>query len=333
MGMEWAHDAGVMAARLLATITVAAVIGAPVSSNAEQYPSKPVTIIVAYPPGGSTDLSTRIIAENLTQMLGQPFVVINKPGAAGNIGTAQGAKSAPDGYTLLHGYVGTIAIHPALYGSKLPYDPERDLIAIAPIASVPTFLVTPPSLGVRSVAELVALAKAKPGQLTFGTAGSGSTQHLFAELFRASAGIDVRAIPFSGSGPANVALLGGHISFMFDAGQVMQQVKAGQLIGLASTASKRLPSLPDLPTVAETFPGFEAASWHGIFAPSGTPKPIVDLLNSRIVEILSQPDTQRRLAVAQMSVMSMNPSAFANFIREETVKWSKVVKATGIQTE
>lgn len=300
---------------------------------ADQYPSKPVTVIVAYPPGGSTDLSTRIVAEKLTQMLGQSFVVVNKPGAAGNIGTAQAAKSAPDGYTLAHGYVGTISIHPALYGSKLPYNPEKDLVGVAPVASVPTFLVVPPSLGVRSVAELVALAKAKPGQVTYGTAGNGSTQHLFAELFKAAAGIEARHVPFGGSGPANVALLGGHINFMFDAGQVVQQVKAGQLTGLATTAGKRLASIPELPTVAETYPGFEASSWHGIFAPADTPKPIVDLLNARILEILAMPDVQKRLAVAQMSVIPMNPSTFAAFIRDETAKWTKVVKATGLQLD
>jgi tripartite-type tricarboxylate transporter receptor subunit TctC len=300
---------------------------------AQAYPSKPVTVIVGYPPGGSTDLSTRVIAEKLTQMLGQPFVVVNRPGAAGNIGTAQAARSAPDGYTLVHGYVGTIAIHPALYGAKLPYQPAKELTPVAPIASVPTFLVVPLSLGVRSVAELIAMAKAKPGQVTYGTAGSGSTQHLFAELFRASAGIDVRPIPFGGSGPANVALLGSHINFMFDAGQVVQQVAAGQLVGLATTAARRLPNLPDLPAVSETFPGFEATSWHGIFAPAGTPGPIIDLLNAKITEALAQPDTQKRLGAAQMSVMTMSPLAFASFIREETAKWASVVKATGIQAD
>jgi len=318
----------------LGALTAALLSSVPIAAGAsEAYPSKPVSMIVAYPPGGSTDLSTRIIAEKLSQILGQPFVVVNRPGAAGNIGTAQLAKAAPDGYTLGHGYVGTISIHPALYGAKLPYDPEKDLVGVAPVASVPTFLVTPPSLGVRSVAELVALAKSKPGQLTFGTAGNGSTQHLFAELFNASAGIEARHIPFSGSGPANVALLGGHISFMFDAGQVVQQVRLGQLTGLATTAGNRLSSIPEMPTVAESYAGFEATSWHGIFAPAGTPRPIVELLNGKIREILTLPDVHRRLAAAQMSVVSMSPAEFAAFIRDETSKWSKVIRATGVRIE
>ena len=332
--MECRQDiSGVKAALVLATIAAVAAMALPVTASAQHYPSKPATVIVAYPPGGTTDLTTRIIAEGLSQMLGQPFVVLNKPGWAGNIGTAQAAQSAPDGYTLVHGYVGSIAIHPALYGSKLPYNPEKDLVGVAPVANVPLFLVAPPSLGVRSMAELVAMAKAKPGMLTYGTAGNGSTQHLFAEMFKASAGIDVRPIPFSGSAPATAAMLGGHISFMFDVGNAMELARVGKLVALATTAGKRLASSPELPTVAETFPGFEGTSWHGIFAPAGTPKPIVDLLNAKIVEILAQPETQKRLAAAQMSVMSMSSSAFAEFIREETAKWTKVVKAFGIRAE
>lgn len=331
--MQCRPKTGVDLAKIMAIMGSVAALVWPGAASAQQYPAKPVTVIVGYPPGGSTDLSTRIVADKLSQMLGQPFVVQNRPGAAGNIGTAQLAKAAPDGYTLGHGYVGTISIHPALYGTKLPYDPAKDLVAVASVASVPTFLVVPPSLGVRSVSELISLAKAKPGALTFGTAGVGSTQHLIAELFKASAGIDARPIPYSGSGPANVALLGGHINFMFDAGQVVQQVKAGQLIGLASTAGKRLASIPELPTVSETFPGFEAISWHGIFAPVGTPTAIVELLNTKINEILGQSDTQTRLAAAQMSVMPLSVSAYASFIREETVKWGKIVKAIGIQAD
>ena len=305
---------------------------AAVSSTAiaQQYPSKPVTVYVGYPPGGSTDLSTRIVADKLGRALGQAFVVVNKPGAAGNIALAQVAKAPPDGYTLVHGYVGTMSINPSLYGPKLPYDPVKDFVAIAPVASVPMFLVVPPSLGVRTLKDFVALAKSKPGTLTFGTAGSGSTQQLGAEMFKASAGIDARAIPFGGSGPANIALLGGIIDFMFDAGQVMQQAKAGNVVALATTAGKRLSNLPDLPTVAETYPGFEATSWHGLFAPAGTPKAVVDLLNAKLVEILAEPDTQQKLAEAQMTPVSMSPAAFAQFVHAETIKWSKVVKSAGI---
>ena len=300
---------------------------------AQPYPSRPVTVIVAFPPGGTTDLSTRIVADRLSQILGQPFVVVNKPGAAGNIGTTQLAKAAPDGYTLGHAYVGTVAIHPALYGPKLPYDPARELVAVAPLATVPAFVVISPSLPVRTLAELVALAKARPGDLTYGTAGLGSTQHLFAELFKSSAGIDMRHIPFSGSAPANAALLGGHISLMIDAGNVPQQIKEGKLTAMAVTAGKRLAAFPDVPTVAETYPGFEATSWHGLFAPAGTPKAIVDLLNGKVNEILAEPDTQRRLAVAQMTVFPMLPAAFAEFVQAETAKWSKVVTATGVRLE
>ncbi|HSV44933.1 MAG TPA: tripartite tricarboxylate transporter substrate binding protein, partial [Ramlibacter sp.] len=257
---------------------VIAALALPLAAVAQQtYPSRSVTVIVPFPPGGSTDLSTRVIADRLSQTLGQPFVVHNRPGAAGNIGMTQLAKAEPDGYTLGHGYLGTVSIQPVLEGGKLPFTPEHDLTPVAPMASVPLFLVAPPSLGVRSLAELVAMAKAKPGQLTYGTAGNGSAQHVFAEAFRRAAGIDIRPIPFAGSGPANVALLGGHIDLMFDAGQVMQQVRAGQLVGLGMTGAKRLPSAQEIPAIAESYPGFEAVSWHGIFAPAGTPKPVVEL--------------------------------------------------------
>lgn len=317
--------------RRAATVLAGALLlGAQAAAWAQQpYPSRPVTVIVPFPPGGSTDHSTRVIADRLGQMLGQPFVVHNRPGAAGNIGMAQLAKAEPDGYTLSHGYLGTIAIHPILEGPKLAYHPDRDFTPVAGVASVPLFLVVPPSLGVRSVAELVALAKARPGQLTYGTAGNGSAQHVFAEAFRRAAGIDIRPIPFAGSGPANVALLGSHIDMMFDAGQVVQQVRSGQLVGLGMTGARRLPSAPELPALAETYPGFEAVSWHGIFAPAGTPRPVVELLNAKIREILAEPETQRRLAQSQMTPMPMTTARFGEFIQGESRRWSSIIKASG----
>jgi len=317
--------------RELAVLAGAALLGpqAPAWAQQQPYPSRPVTVIVPFPPGGSTDHSTRVIAERLAQMLGQPFVVHNRPGAAGNIGMAQLAKAEPDGYTLSHGYLGTIAIHPILEGAKLPYNPDRDFTPVAGVASVPLFLVVPPTLGVRSVADLVALAKSKPGQLTYGTAGNGSAQHVFAEAFRRVAGIDIRPIPFAGSGPANVALLGSHIDLMFDAGQVVQQVRSGQLVGLGMTGAKRLPTAPDLPALAETYPGFEAVSWHGLFAPAGTPRPVVELLNARIREILAEPETQRRLAQSQMTPMPMTTAQFGDFIQAEGRRWASVIKSSG----
>lgn len=318
---------------LLGMATTAALALPLIVSAQQPYPSKPVTVIVPFPPGGSTDLSTRVVADRLGQMLGQAFVVHNRPGAAGNIGMAQLAKAEPDGYTLGHGYLGTVSIQPVLEAGKLLFNPEKDLTPVAPVASVPLFLVVPPSLGARSVSELVAMAKAKPGQLTYGTAGIGSAQHVFAEAFRRAAGIEIRPIPFAGSGPANVALLGGHINLMFDAGQVVQQVRAGQLVGLGMTGAKRLPSAPEIPALAETYPGFEALSWHGIFAPAGTPKPIVDLLNARIREILAEPETQKKLAGSQMTVMSMSSPQFTSFIQGETARWTQILKASGGLTQ
>jgi len=241
----------------------------PLAGHADTYPSRPVTIVVAYPPGGSTDMLTRLIAANLEKKLGQPFIVLNKPGAAGNIGTAWAARAAPDGYTLAHSYVGTLAINPALY-KKLPYDP-KDLIGISPFASIPLFMVTPAGNGIHSLSELITKAKSHPGGLSYAMVGIGSPSHVFAEMFSARAGIKVLGVPFNGAGPAVTSLIGGQVDYMLTAGQVMQQVKAKKLTALATTDGKRSENFPDLPTVAETLPGFEAVSWHAFSPPRERP--------------------------------------------------------------
>lgn len=305
----------------------------PCPAQALDYPTRTVEVIMAFPPGGSSDGSTRIITDSLSQMLNNRFVILHKPGAAGNIGTAFAARATPDGYTLAHGYLGNIGINPGLYGARLPYDPVKDFVAVASVCSLPMFLVVHPSVPVSSVPELVAYAKAKPGELTFASSGNGSSNQLVAEMFKTLAGIDMRHIPFSGSGTSNIALLGGHVNICFDAGHVVQHIKAGKLRGLAVTSGKRLAELPELPTMAEFYPGFEATSWHGLFAPTGTPKPIVELLNARVNEILARPETAQRLGLLFMYPMPMSSEAYGQFIRAEIAKWTAVIKAANVTIE
>ena len=288
---------------------------------------------MAFPPGGSSDGSTRIITDSLSQMMNNRFVILHKPGAAGNIGTSFAARATPDGYTLAHGYLGNIGINPGLYGDKLPYDPVKDLVAVASICSLPMFLVVHPSVPVNTVPELVAYAKAKPGELTFASSGNGSSNQLYAELFKTKAGIDMRHIPFSGSGTSNIALLGGHVNLCFDAGHVVQHMKVGKLRCLAITAAKRLPELPDIPTMSEFYPGLDAVSWHGLFAPAGTPKPIVELLNAKVNEILARPETAERLGKLFMYPFPMTSDAYSKFIREEIARWTEVIKISNTKIE
>ena len=304
------------------------------TSAPAQYPTKPIKLIVPFPPAGSTDLSARAVAGKLGERLGQPVIIENKPGAGGNIGTDVVAKAPPDGYTLLVGTVGTHAINPSLY-SKMPYDHIKDFVPVILLSSTPNVLVVYPGLPVNSVADVIKLAKAKPGELNFASSGSGTSIHLSGELFKSMAGLQMTHIPYKGSGPMQIDLISGQVNMSFDnLSAAMAQIKGGKLKALAVTGKQRSPMLPDVPTVAESgLPGYEAISWNGVFAPAGTPKEIVDKLAREIDAILKTPETRKFFAEQGGEVGGGTPDQLAAFVRAETAKWSKVVKESGAKVD
>jgi tripartite-type tricarboxylate transporter receptor subunit TctC len=319
---------------LAAALALSAATATVPAALAQNYPSKPIEVIVPFSPGGTSDILGRILAHKLAdEFKATTVTVLNKPGAGGNVGTAQYSKAAPDGHTLVMAYVGTISINPSLYGDKLPYDPEKGLVPVAPMASLPMFLVVHPSVPAQNLAEFVKLAKSKPGKLTFSSAGNGGSNHLAGELLATVAGVEMLHVPYNGSAPALNALLGGHVSWMFDSGRVLPHIKENKLRVLAVSTSKRLPKHLDIPAVAETFPGFDAVSWHGVFAPAGTPKPIVERLNALVSEALSSPQVKQQLANVALEPFVASPDEFARFIRAETDKWSGVVRKSGAKVD
>lgn len=297
---------------------------------ADKYPNKPVTIIVPFSAGGTTDILARIVGVKLGETLGETVIIDNRPGAGGNIGAAMVAKAKPDGYTLLMGTVGTHAINQTLY-PKLNFDPIKDFAPLTRVANLPNLLVVHPSVPAKNVQELIAYAKANPGKLNFGSSGNGSSIHLSGELFKNMTGIDMQHVPYKGSAPAVTDLLGGQISMMFDnMPSAIQHVKSGKLRPLAVTTAKRSPALPNVPTIAESgVKGYEATSWFGLLAPAGTPPAIINRLNADLVKILAMPDVKKQMAEQGAEAYSETPAAFAGFIKTETAKWAKVVKASG----
>ncbi|WP_428852704.1 Bug family tripartite tricarboxylate transporter substrate binding protein [Imbroritus primus] len=297
---------------------------------ADKYPNKPVTIIVPFSAGGTTDILARIVGVKLGETLGETVIIDNRPGAGGNIGAAMVAKAKPDGYTLLMGTVGTHAINQTLY-PKLNFDPIKDFAPLTRVANLPNLLVVHPSVPAKNVQELIAYAKANPGKLNFGSSGNGSSIHLSGELFKNMTGIDMQHVPYKGSAPAVTDLLGGQISMMFDnMPSAIQHVKSGKLRPLAVTTAKRSPALPNVPTIAESgVKGYEATSWFGLLAPAGTPPAIINRLNADLVKILAMPDVKKQMAEQGAEAYSETPAAFAGFIKSETAKWAKVVKASG----
>jgi len=299
---------------------------------AQQYPTKPVRIIVPFPPGQATDILARLLADQLSKSMGQGFVVENKAGAGGAIGTAA-AKEPADGYTLVMATSGTFANNPALY-PKLQYDPLKDFAPIANIGLTPQVLVTSPKSQFNSVKDLV--AKARTDEQTYGSSGNGSTSHLTAELFKSTTGAKLSHIPFKGGPDAQVAVMSGDVAVMFDAiPGVLSQIKSGKLKALGIASPKRSPFLPELPTVAEQgFPGFEAVGWIGIAAPARTPPAVLDKLNAEIRRILSTPEVKERLATLAFAQVDDNSrEAFAAFIKSEMTKWAKVVKDSGAKID
>jgi tripartite-type tricarboxylate transporter receptor subunit TctC len=316
-----------MAAVLLA-------LAAPVAASAQDYPARPIVLVSPFPPGGSVSLVARIVAEKMSETLGQSIVVENRGGAGGTIGARYVAKSAADGYTLLLGYTGTLAIGPSLYANA-GFEPRKDFAAIGRIGSAPTMLVVHPSLPVHSVAELIAYAREHPGEINYGSAGIGTVGHLAGELFATTAGLKLTHVPYKGTGPAITDLLGGHIPMMFTPIPTAHgQAESGLLRALAVTSARRSSLLPDLPTVAESgLPGYEAALRYGLVAPGGTPRAIVERLNNELRLALAAEDVRQRLATDGTEVLPSTPEEYAADIDREETSWSKVVNALGLKGE
>ena len=316
---------------LLLSLVVAAV--APVHAQGT-YPDHALRIIVPFPPGGPADALARLAGDELSRAFGQSVVVENRPGAGGNIGMEQGAKAAPDGYTLTLAPVGNLTIAPSLY-SKLPYDPAKDYAPITVLAAVPNVLIVHPSVPAKSLRELIALAKAKPGALNYGSGGSGSGPHIVAELFKSQAGVDIVHIPYKGTGPLIAALVAGDVQLAFgNMFALVPQVKSGRLRALAVTGRERSSALPEVPTVAESgLPGFEAVGAHGLLAPAGTPRRVIDKLNAECVAILRSPEVRSQLASDGAEPVGNTPEQYAAQIAAEMQKWSKLILERGIRAE
>jgi tripartite-type tricarboxylate transporter receptor subunit TctC len=300
--------------------------------QAQNYPNKPVRLVVPFAPGGGVDLAARVLAQQLTEHVKQSFVVENRTGASGIIGTEFVVKSPPDGYNLLVGSQTTQAVVPAMY--KTNYDTSRDLVGITEIALSPMLIAVHPSLPVRNVAQLIQLAKSRPGQLSFGAA-SGGTPHLTGELFKLMANVDMLFVPYKGEGPAVADAMGGQISMVFSNLPIaLPQAKSGRLRALAVTSLQRVPSAPEYPTAAESgLPGFDAITWFGLFAPAATPHDIVMKLYTDSAAALSGADIKDRMAIQGLFVVASNPEAFAKFTKIEVARWSKVVKDAKIKPQ
>jgi tripartite-type tricarboxylate transporter receptor subunit TctC len=300
------------------------------ASWAQAYPTKPIRFIAPFAAGGALDTLTRTIAARMQESWGQPVVVENRTGAGGNIGADLVAKAAPDGYTLVMGTIATHAINVSLY-EKMPYDAVKDFAPVTIAASINNSLSVHPSVPAKNVAELIAYAKTNAGRLTFGSAGSGTSQHLAGELFKTMTGVDMVHIPYKGGAPAMVDLLAGQISMTFgDIPTALPHIRAGKLRSLAVTGAKRSPLLPDVPTIAEQgLAGFDVTAWFGVFTTAGTPRPVVNQLNAEIVRILNLPDVREKLIGIGMEPVTNSPDEFAAYVQSEIAKWARVVKASG----
>jgi tripartite-type tricarboxylate transporter receptor subunit TctC len=314
------------------TAGIAALPALPRIARAQTYPTRSVLLLVGYAPGGPTDICARLISQSLSQRLGQQFVVENRSGAGSNIATEAAVQAAPDGYTLLL-VTSSNAINATLY-RNLNFDFMRDVVPIAGIMQAPSVLEVNPSLPIKSVPEFIAYAKANPGKVNMGTAGNGSPPHMFGELFKAMAGVDLAVVGYRGGGPALVDLLSGQVQVMFEGiTSSIGYIKAGKLRALAVTSAKRSAALPDIPTIGEFVPGYAATGWFGLGAPKGTPQPIIDMLSKAIGEALADPAMKARFADLGAEPMPMTPAEFGNLVADDTQKWAKVIRSANIKLD
>ncbi|MGH8638182.1 MAG: Bug family tripartite tricarboxylate transporter substrate binding protein [Burkholderiales bacterium] len=307
-----------------------------VPALAQSWPAKPIRWISPFAPGGGADFTSRAIAQKLGPALGQQVLIDNRGGAGGMVGVDLAAKSAPDGYTLVLGTIGPIAINPSLYSKKMTYDPIRDLAPISQAAVAINVLVVHPSLPVRSVKDLIALAKSRPGDLNYGSSGPGAADHMAGELFNTLAGVKIVHIPYKGGAPAMLDLVAGNVQLIFSTVSTARaMIEAKKVRTIAIAGSRRFELMPDLPTVAEAgLKGFATDNWYGVFAPAGTPAPIIDRLHAEVVKALAAPDLKKQLlGLGIVATSSASPSAFGSYIAAETAKWAKVVRAAGIKAE
>jgi tripartite-type tricarboxylate transporter receptor subunit TctC len=301
---------------------------------AQPYPSKAVRIIVPFPPGAGVDIVTRAVSGRFSEALGQQLIIDNRAGAGGILGAELATKAAPDGYTLLMGTAGMLTVIPHL-NSKAPYSVERDFSPVSQVASVPSLLVVHPSLPVKSVKDLITLAKAKPGAINYASTGNGTLPHLAAEFFKLQARVDMVHVPYKGSAPATTDLLGGNVEVFFgNMLSVIEQVRSGRLRALAVTSLRRQAVAQDIPTMVESgFPGFEAGTWFGLLVPAGTQRDIINRLQSDVAKAVRQPDVQKQLAGQGATTIGSTPEEFAAYIKSESAKWAKVLAASGVKAD
>lgn len=306
----------------------------PLLAFGQSYPTKPIRLICPFPPGGAVDIASRATANELSRILGQPVAVENKPGAGGNLGGAETARSAPDGYTIFMSTSGIQAINPALY-ARMPFDPNKDLAPIAPLVSLNNVLVVHPSVPAKTVKDIIELAKKEPGKLTYASSGNGTSIHMSGAMFTYMTKTDMVHIPYKGSAPAVTDLLAGQTNMMFDnIPSSLPHIKAGKLRAIATTGAKRDPALPDIPTIAESgVPGYESGVWFGLMAPAKTPRPIIDKLNAAAVKATQAPNFRKRMTDLGYNIIPGTPEEMAKMIQDETKRWTPIVKASGAKVD
>ena len=314
--------------------TIVLLLAAVVAAPAQTYPNRPIRLIVGFPPGGAVDIIARIYAQGLSARLGQPVVVENKPGTGGNLASDTVAKAAPDGYTLLHGTENVFISNPHVYGGRMPFDPFKDLVPVTSLVSNQIVLTVNPALPANTLREFVELARGSKPPLFYASIGNGSNHHLAMEMLKQHVGLDLTHVPYRGGGPAALAVLSGEVSVMFGGGSVVPTIKSGKLRGLASTGSVRNPATPELPTIAEVYPGFEALSWHGVFVPAGTPQPIMDRLRNELKEVAAQPEFKERLAnTGSGEPYLVTPEELTARIKSDYDKYGKLIRSIGVKVE
>ena len=316
------------------TLVLLAALGLSLAAQAQSYPSKPIRLICPFPPGGAVDIASRAIAAELSKTLGQTVTVDNKPGAGGNIGGAETARSAPDGYTIFMTTSGISAINPFLY-AKMPFDPMKDLVPVAALVSLNNVLVVHPSVKAHSVPELISLAKSQPGAVTYASSGAGTSIHMSGEMLKHLAGINMTHIPYKGSAPALTDLMGGQVMIMLDnIPSALPHIKSGKLRALATTGAKRDPLLPELPTMAEAgVAGYESGVWFGLAVPAGTPREIIAKLNAEAIKGTKSPEFVKRMTELGYNIIGSSPDQMGEMLRNEVNRWGPIVKASGAKAD